>query len=217
MADIPSIKLPQGEQIWVMLRTDRDGASEEQIADSIGNLMRWVLREAKSDETGITDLHQVVSTGKNEWRVGSARPVQLISISKDRPSYPTGQVLAAREQYPGEGIPTVAGDKAWWVVVRLWWRGSSTEVQWPSLIARVGSLTGFNVADYGVDQADWTLDRAIVPAQKTADPGAATWGQTQGRRVEESAGQALSAAGTALKVVVGVAVVAGLVAIFRRR
>jgi hypothetical protein len=217
MADIPNIKLPQGEQIWVMLRTDRDGASEGQIADSIGDLMRWVLREAKSDETGITDLHQVISTGKNEWRVGSARPVQLISISKDRPTYPTGEILAAREQYPGEGIPTVAGDKPWWVVVRLWWRGSSTEVQWPSLIARVGSLTGFNVADYGVDQADWTLDRAIVPTQKAADPGAATWGKTQTGRVEESAGQALSVAGTALKVVVGVAVVAGLIAIFRRR
>lgn len=202
--------MPQGEQVWVMLRTDRDGASEQQVADSIGDLMRWVLREAKSDETGITDLHQVISTGKNEWRVGSARPVQLVSIGRDRPAYPVGVVLAAREQYPGEGIPTVNGTTPWWVVVRFWWRGSATEVQWPSLIARVGSLTGLNVADYGVDQADWTLDRAIVPALTAIDPGDATWGATQTERVEEAAAEALTAAGTVAKVVTGVVVLAGL-------
>ncbi len=206
MALIPTIKLPQGEQYWVLLRTDRDGASAEQVGDSVGDLFRWVLRNAQAAGTGITDLNQVFSTGKNEWRVGAARPIQLVSVGQQRPDYPVGKVIASRETYPGDGIPTVAGKAAWFVVVRFWWRASDTEVQWPSLIARVGSLTGFNLADYGVDQADWTLDRAIIPTTTTVDPGDATWGQVQAQHI----GQAVGSLATGAKVVTGVVVLAAI-------
>ena len=211
MADIPTIKLPAGEQYWVMIRTNRDGASADQIASSVGNLFRWVLRTAKANETGITDLNQVIPTGTNEWRVGSARPIQLVSVSHDRPSpFPAGTVVATRATYPGPGIPTVSGDDPWWVVVRFWWRGPATEVEWPSLLARVGSLTSLHLADYAVDQTDWTLDTALVPTEKHADPGQQTWGEAQTENVKETASKV---AGTAVKVVAGVTVAAAVTAI----
>jgi len=214
MADIASMPLEQGEQIWVLLRTDRDGASAAEVGDSVGDLMRWVLRTAKTAGTGITDLIQLVKTGDNEWRVGAARPIQVISVERARPTYPAGKIIATRETYPGEGIPTVSGQQPWWVTIRFWWRGATTTVEWPSLIARVGSLTGLNLADYTIDQADWTLDRAIVPVAKVADPGDATWGQVQGKRIEQAASTMLSGGA---KVVGGVALVAVVYLIIRSR
>jgi hypothetical protein len=204
--------LMQGEQIWILIRTDRDGASAAEIAASIGDFMRWVLRNAKVTATGITDLQQVISTGTNEWRVGAARPVAMISVEKTRPNYPAGQTIASRETYPGMGIPTVAGQQPWWVTIRFWWRAATTTIEWPSLVARVGSLTGFNLADYSIDQADWTLDRAIVPAQPVADPGDATWAAAQGTRVEEVASNILSAGPK----VVGALALVGIVYLFLR-
>jgi len=214
MTDIASIPIEQGEQVWVFMRTDRDGASADEIASSIGDLMRWVLRNAKTAETGIADLHQVVSTGDREWRVGAARPVQLVSVGHQRPTYPMGKTIAARENYPGDGIPTVSGTNPWWVVVRFWWRAAKTEVQWPTLLAAVGSLTGFNVAAYTIDQADWALDRAIVPAATDKDPGDASWGTVQGARAAQAAGTVLSVSGKVLGVV---ALAAAVVVVLRAR
>lgn len=214
MADIGSMPLEQGEQIWVLLRTDRDGASAAEVADSVGDFMRWILRKAKTAETGITDLIQVVKTGDNEWRVGAARPVQVVSVDRSRPTYPAGKTIAAREAYPGDGIPTVSGKQPWWVTIRFWWRAPTTTVEWPSLLARVGSLTGLNLADYTIDQADWTLDRAIVPTSKVEDPGDATWGQAQGKRIEQAASTILSGGA---KVVGGIALVTIVYVIVRSR
>ncbi len=203
MADIASIPLEQGEQIWVLLRTDRDGASAAEVGASVGDFMRWILRNAKVAGTGITDLQQVIKTGENEWRVGAARPVKMISVSRARPDYPAGRIIAAREAYPGEGIPTVNGQQPWWVTIQFWWRAATTTVEWPSLVARVGSLTGLNLADYSIDQADWTLDRAIVPSVTAKDPGDASWSEVQAQRVGEAASGVLSVGG---KVLGGVAV-----------
>lgn len=214
MSDIASIPLLQGEQIWILLRTDRDGASADEIADSVGDFMRWTLRNAAAGGTGLTDLQQVIKTGDNEWRVGAARPVTVVSVAQTRPTYPDGKTIAARESYPGDGIPTVNGQTPWWVTIRFWWRAASTTVEWPSLIARVGSLTGLNLADYTVDQADWTLDRAIVPAAKATDPGDATWSQAQGKRIEQAASGILSGG---VKVLGGLALLTGAYFIIRSR
>lgn len=204
MADIAKIPLVQGEQIWVLIRTDRDGATAAQIGASVGDFMRWVLRNAAQAETGITDLHQVIQTGTNEWRIGAARPIALVSVDRERPSYPAGKTIASRETYPGDGLPTVNGQTPWWVTIRFWWRAASTTVEWPSLVARVGSLTGLNLADYSIDQADWTLDRSIVPTAPVTDPGDTTWGQAQEHRIEVAASNIL---GTGGKIVAGLAVV----------
>ena len=200
-----SMPLVAGEQIWVLIRTDRDGASADEVGASVGNFMRWVLRNAAAAGTGITDLQQVVQTGPNEWRVGAARPVSVVSVSRTRPTYPTGKVVASRETYPGDGIPTVNGQTPWWITIRFWWRAASTTVEWPSLVARVGSLTGLNLADYSIDQADWTLDRSIVPSQPVADPGDATWSATQAKRVGDAATGIIGVGG---KVVGGIALLA---------
>lgn len=212
MADIAKIPLVQGEQIWVLIRTDRDGATSDQIGASVGDFMRWILRNAAQAGTGITDLHQVIQTGPNEWRVGAARPISVISVERSRPSYPAGTTIAARETYPGDGIPTVNGETPWWVTIRFWWRAASTTVEWPSLVARVGSLTGFNIADYSIDQADWTLDRAIVPNAPVKDPGDQTWTVAQGKRVENAASTIFD---TGTKVVGGIAVLAVVYVLIR--
>lgn len=204
MGEIATIPLVQGEQIWVLIRTDRDGASADEIGRSVGNFMRWILRNAAQGGTGITDLHQLIQTGANEWRVGAARPIELVAVDRARPRYAAGQVIAAREQYPGEGIPTVNGQTPWWITMRFWWRAQSTTVEWPSLVARVGSLTGLNLADYSIDQADWTLDRAIVPHTRIPDPGDASWSAAQEQRIETVASRVLA---SAPKIVIGLTLV----------
>jgi hypothetical protein len=97
---------------------------------------------------------------------------------------PNAITIAERARYPGGTLPTVRGQRPWWVLVDLWWRRPDTTIPWP----------GFAVSDWGfrretVVQADWVLERGVYvpPAAETQqDPGDQTAASEHGGQAAET-------------------------------
>ena len=212
-ADIPEpskIQLVEGEQVWWLYATDKFGLSaEDLITDGVHGLgvaLRAILSQAKG-QSGDLSPWQEFRTGSNEYRLGNARPIQIVSVGKAIPSLPAGKVLADRNTYPGDGIPTVVGQQVWNVVIRFWWRAPNEALPWPAFTSLFPALPDLK----NVNGAEWVLAKAIVPTQTAKDPGDASWGSAQEKRIEEAASKAAGAVGgTLAKVGMGIALVAAL-------
>jgi hypothetical protein len=177
MANTNTVPLVSGEQVWELLATDKYGLSQDDLLSDkvhgLGVALDAILSQAKSG-VGAPAPWQEIGTGDRTFRVGSARPVVVTSIAKSPPATP-GKVLADRNAYPGEGIPTTVGTSPWYVTVKLWWRANDTAVPWPAFTSLFPALPDLEQ----VNGADWVLNRAIVPSKLDADPGDASWASTQ--------------------------------------
>ena len=125
-----------------------------------------------------------------------------------RPATPmpaASRVLWKRAQYTGPGLPGVkVVNQPWWILVRFWWRQDPAEITVPGY--RVNAIGWHESGPDDLQQADWMLDRAIVPAVEDVDPGAQTWGDEMVPRVTDSLKQAGKWAG-------GIVAVGALVAL----
>lgn len=171
------IPVVPGEQVWLLVRTDRDGVSASEIVDMAGPAMLRFLRPAH----GTAEPWEIISTGTGEYRIGPARPIKIEAVTKERPELPAGRLLADRQTAFPDIIPTVRATLPWWVLVRFWWRAPASSTDFPAL--RVDWLGGRH---YELAGADWLLDRAvqIPPEQASPDPGEESWGEVQWRRTE---------------------------------
>jgi len=163
--------------------------------------VRWFLRETGEHGT----LPELVSTGEKSWRFGAARPVRVMQVSKSEPMVPSGRVLATREQSVPDTVPSVVGQRPWWVVAEIWWRAPDTTVDYPGL------HEGLFGRSYQLNGADWVLDRAVIPAGST-DPGDETWAHAETTAAAGAAGKVLATTGLGLA-----AILAGLFFWGRRR
>lgn len=201
-----TIPLRQGRNVWRLWRTDRDGASQDQVIETVGAAMVQFLRP-----TGPSDPWDVIRTREKPptWRIGAARPVELRALEQHErgttgPSMGTPSesgVLAERMSYPGKVLPTVRGQRPWWVLVDLWWRKPDTTIPWPGFRVGVLGQRWRTVVD-----ADWVLERAeFVPgaAETLPDPGDET-------SLEEHAEHAAELAKVAIPPAVIVLAVAGV-------
>lgn len=213
----------QGENVWRLVRTDRDATDVDGVLDTVGPAMVFFLKPAQPGsildrfgravetrtETAV-DLEPSSPGVLREWRVDAARPVQALEVTREPQisSLPkAAQLLGSRSTASDTVLPTVRATKPWYITVRFWWRGRDSDIPYPAL--RISDLLGVKERDKLVD-ADWYLDRAIVPADPSPDPGAETFGEKVQEGIEEAAGEALEAAGDVMKVV---ALVVGLGAI----
>ena len=73
MANEPTIRLVQGPQRWLLVRTDRDGASADEVAGMLAGFLQFTFRQLGADAL------EIFETGELEWRIGSARPVRFLS------------------------------------------------------------------------------------------------------------------------------------------
>jgi hypothetical protein len=191
MAARASIPIRQGANVWRLLRTDRDGAASHEIPQMAAAVVRWFIRGVGTAGAERGPLHELVSTGPNEWRFGWVRPLRVLSVGRAEPSLPAGNVVADRVKSVPGLIPTVRGQRPWWVLVQFWWRAPDAFIEYPAmregLFGRSAEFTG----------ADWLLDRAVIPSVDSfasIDPGDATWNQAQGAK----ASQAIAEAGTGI-------------------
>ena len=191
-----TIPLKQGRNLWRLLRTDRDGVGEEQVIETVGPAIAKLIRPIGIQE-GPWEIFRIDDgSGNPMWRIGDARPVELVGLERyelDRNLGPKlelpdgAQILAERLQYPGPTLPTVNAQRPWWVLVDLWWRRPDATVYWP----------GFRVNWLGnrirtVVDADWVLDTAAyVPpaAEVKPDPGDASSLAAHGERIQGAAKQ----------------------------
>jgi hypothetical protein len=186
MPDPVTIPLLEGEQWWELYATDQFGLSaDEIISDKIRGLataLDAILSQAKG-QPFVEGPWQKFGTGSNTYRLGNARPVEVLSVTKTQPARPAGKLLADRNTYAGDGIPTVVGQEPWHVAIRIWWRAPDDVLPWPSFTSRLPALPDLST----VIGAEWTLAAAVQPSTKAKDPGDATWGSVQTDRAVETA------------------------------
>lgn len=186
MADRPQLRLVQGENVWRLWRTDRDGVSKAEVLDTVGPAMYQLLRRAGAQFAQTDPWQIVIETGEDnspipdEWRIGVARPIQALAATQDQfpEPLPAGVVLGDVREILPDTIPSVRGQKAWSVDVRFWWRAPDATIDWPALQV---NWAGQRV--WTLDQPDWLLARAIVPATPDEDPGDATFGEVVAPKV----------------------------------
>lgn len=198
----PTIRIVQGPQRWLLVRTDRDGASADEVAGMLAGFLQFLFRQLGADAL------EIFETGKHEWRIGQARPVRFVNLpTKDTLFLATGTKIA--DSMDLDVFPTVSGERPWFMVVELWWRGVQTDVRWPAL-----KVSGLGWREWSLDRADWLLLQSRIPDATGSDPGDATWGAS----VEASALEVAKKAGNwSLGLGAGLFAVLGASLLLRRR
>lgn len=178
----PTVPLRQGENVWLLLATDKFGNSAEQVVsdkvDGLAVMLDAVLSTVKSGQPSMPAPWQEIGTGGKTFRIGSARPIEVVGVTKSEPAMPAGKVVADRNTYPGDGVPSVVGQTPWYVLVRIWWRAPDTELPWPAFTERFPLLPDLEQ----VNGAEWVLAKAVFPEAVNKDPGEESWGTAQTER-----------------------------------
>lgn len=179
------IALRQGLNIWELYCTDKHGLSAEQIIDDkihgLGVMLDAVLSRVEHGQPMTPAPWQEIGTGGKSFRIGSARPVTVISVGHDwMQPMPAGDELADRNRYPGDSVPSVVGQHPWIVRIALWWRATDTHLPWPAFTSLFPALPDLDT----VSGAEWALARAVYAADQTHDPGEESWGTAQTNRVK---------------------------------
>lgn len=196
----PQLAVLPGLNVWQLLRTDRDAVTAGEVVETAGPAVFRFLRELEPSG----EPWEIVQTGPGEYRMGGARPV-LISVARQPFARPQGRLLGDRvSSLPGAG--TVEAASPWYVLVRFWWRGASGSIDYPAV--KVGML-GFRSWQWA--GADWLLDWAVKPTSEGVDPGDATWGEEQWKRVEAGTEEIVSRATSVGKGLVWVGLAAAVV------
>lgn len=228
MAD-PTLRLVPGRQVWILGRTDRDGASAQEVADMAAGFLEYSFRDVSGGPPG-SGANEVFATSHDplEWRVSAARPIRLMfppvqsvdeldsslkaSLAGDSPGG-DGEVIARREEL--DPLPLLNASRPWYLALEVWWRGPASTIAWPCLQV---TWAGTRQRDY--EEADWLLLRAFVPPGSVPDPGGESWGEAAGEAVSAVARKAVAVGRSSLLLVgagVGIVLVVALASRLRRR
>jgi hypothetical protein len=216
MAD-PILALVPGRQVWVIGRTDRDGASTAEVSRMVAGFLQHSFRDVSGGPPG-SGANEVFSTEKKnaplEWRVSAARPVRLVGVPSQSvavletalttayPSPSGGRVIARREDL--DPLPLLVANKPWYLALELWWRGPPATIPWPCLQV---TWAGTRQRDY--TEADWLLLRSFVPAGTSTDPGDETWGEATEANVHQTVDEVKKQLSVGLMVAAVLAAVVG--------
>jgi hypothetical protein len=216
MAD-PALALVPGRQVWIVGRTDRDGASVAEVSRMVAGFLEYSFRDVSGGPPG-SGPNEVFATTSTppEWRVSAARPVRLLvpptqslpemeallasALASADPSGGAGHSVARREEL--DPLPVLVATRPWYVALDVWWRGPAATIPWPCLQV---TWAGTRQRDYS--EADWLLLRSFVPAGTATDPGAESWGEA----VETNGSEAVDAFKKQLTVGLGAAVLVAVV------
>lgn len=207
------VKVVSGRNMWLLARTDRDGASEEDVLQSAVAFLQTVIGEqAKPYELiqipdGRTDVATAV--------IGNARPVVVTAKRGPKGGLPPGPplqgVLQSRQQDCDE-IYTVKATRPWWVKVGFDWRASDRTIPWPRL--RVNAI-GLRDRETQFDN-DWLLVEYRYAGETGED---ISWGDAMikeaGETLKEGVENVAKAATSLNAVVYSVAAVVGGIVLYK--
>jgi hypothetical protein len=228
MAD-PTLDLVPGRQVWLVGRTDRDGASLAEVSRMVAGFLQYSFRDVSGGPPG-SGANEVFSTEKKnaplEWRVSSARPVRLLvpptqslvelessmtaALGTASPAGGEGHVIARREDL--DPLPLLVASTPWYIALEVWWRGPASTIPWPCLQV---TWAGTRQRDY--TEADWLLLRAFVPPGTATDPGGETWGEAESANVAATVDEVKKQLTAGLGTVAVLAVVIGGIVLASRR
>lgn len=177
-----------GRNVWVLARTDLDGASKDDVLQTSANVMHHFLRPiTPSGQTEVFE-HLIRITPRDpaaegRFIIGAARPVEIAAVQGPADGTVPRMRLPAecrehklREQC--DVLFTIAADRPWLVMAQFDWRGPLAQIPWPK---RRVNLLGFAVDSE--DENQWVLLEAcwLGEAQELdttlADDIAAEWSE----------------------------------------
>jgi hypothetical protein len=197
--------------MWLLARTDRDGATEPEVLQTAVAFLHSALGEPLALEE-IFPLPQS-QKGVVYAVLGKANPVVVSAERGDEKGIYRGRPLPgsviARSQNC-DPLPTVKGTQPWWVRVGFDWRGSDEMIPWP-----MERVTPVGKRIWGAPQRnDWLLVEARFVGRETGAPRDWLGEQLEGLgdKVEEYAAPIQKAAGALVWGAVGLGVAALLAA-----
>lgn len=197
-----------------MARTDRDGATAEQVVDTAGAFLARELGGASPLQLRNFTEHLSTRQDGHQGRfiIGAARPV---TITASRPTGPTGfELLAPRtgtvlaNRAHCDVLRTVNAQQPWIVTAQFDWRAPSTRVDWPRRKVNFGAFPTRSDHDL-----DWLLLGAAYLG-RAKQPDTEWWSEvtdewlTDFQRAAARAKEA--AAAEAQRIVVPIAVAAAI-------
>lgn len=201
-----------GRNAWLIVRTDRDGASESEVLQSAVAFLQQVLGEPLSPFEvvtlpGSTDQVAYASLGK-------ARPVVVTAERGDKSGFHNGAALPGQLMGRGQDcdpLPHVKATRPWWVRVGFDWRGSDEWRDWPML-----RVSGIGMRSWGEPEGnDWLLVEARFVGPETGEDVQWLAQQVQGVKgiASDAVAPLLKLGSTVVWVVAGAAAAAAAVMI----
>jgi hypothetical protein len=192
----------RGHNLWVLARTDRDGATAEEVRETAGAVLARKLGQASPFGTRSVFEHlSVPGSDASRYVIGAARPVVVTASQPDtveeamRLSRPEGELLGRHLEC--DVVRSVNAERPWIVVAEFDWRAPSTQIPWPR---HAVNFLGFVTDD--PNDLDWLL-LAATHTGKARESDTTLLGEVsrETRKAIESAG------GAVLRVVIPVALV----------
>jgi hypothetical protein len=134
------VTIRNGRNVWVLARTDRDGADVGEVLQTAGGVLKRFLGSASP--AGTRSVFEVLQSTRDtphgaRYVIGAARPVLVDAFQADSPE-------TAIQQQPTipDGVRTdyfvdcptfrtIAAARPWYVTVEFDWRAPATSVDWP--------------------------------------------------------------------------------------
>lgn len=182
-----TVTIAPGRNFWTFARTDRDGATEEDVRQSAVALM-WRLL---GDGTPYELLPIPSAPGVTGAVIGAARPVVISAVRGSQfPALQEGQLVGRAQDCPE--LQLVKASKPWFVYVGFDWRSGATTIPWPAL-----EVSALGLRSWGPgDQLDWLLFEARHAGAGGEDT---TWATEWAKKAQEVAGEAADLAASAAK------------------
>lgn len=161
-----TLDLRRGRNVWLIARTDRDGATRE-LAQSTALVVikRWL-----QSWSPVGARATFIEYANKTFAIGSARPV-TIAVFSERPEL--GE-LGRKSMYTDCPVLRLINARdPWWVVLAFEWHGPEFAIQWPRL-----SVDAIGREDDNDQALDWLLVEAHGGAeleQQTQRPMEVAW------------------------------------------
>lgn len=183
-----TLALHPGRNVWVLARTDLDGASHEDVLKTAANVMHHFLRPVtpfgqQEVFEHLIRLDPVQPGAEARYIIGAARPVELSAVQVPLDGqFPRLRIVPAcraiKRREDCDVLFTLAAQQPWGVIVNFDWRGPLVQMPWPR---RRVNLLGFAVESE--DELQWLLmeacwmGEALEPDTTLADDLAREWSE----------------------------------------
>jgi hypothetical protein len=142
-----SLIIKPGRNLWLLARTDRDAASNDEVRLTCAAFLTRVLPGAAGP---VPPASPGGPSDASRYFLGAARPID-ISASQDRIRVPKGIETWTREEQPE--LYAVNAERPWYVLADFDWRGQTTPLpRWPTRV-----VNDFGVATTDPQHLDWLL------------------------------------------------------------
>lgn len=155
------VTIRNGRNVWVLGRTDRDGADVAAVLQTAGGVLKRFLGQASP--AGTRSVFEVLQSTRDDphgarFVIGAARPVLVDAFQATSPETAVEQQPRLPREVETDYFAdcptfrTISAQRPWYVTVEFDWRAPTTKIDWPR---RAVDILG--VPLFGDQALDWLL------------------------------------------------------------